>query len=115
MTAEPTQNLLLSLPDGLLPARSGRNFINKWQAIKKKHRFDVLHMADVMASSQRSEFRGWGEDKKTKVIRDLCPLIDARVSQGFAIWVIKRDYDDLVTGDLRVQLGKSHYTWAVAT
>jgi hypothetical protein len=97
----------------IAPVPQWKKFIRQWRGMKKKHGFEVFHMVDAMASSQSSEFRGWGENKKTNVLRDLCPLIDARISRGFAIWVIKRDYDELVTGDLRIQLGKSHYTWAV--
>jgi len=51
--------------------------------------------------------------QEEKVIRRLATIIGDRAGKGFAVAVIKKDYDELMPPELRKKIGEFHYTWAV--
>lgn len=97
----------------IAPVTEWKKFIRQWEKEKNQLSFNVFHMADAMTSAEKTEFENWNLRKRIKAVRKLRSVINGRVTKGFAIWIVKQDYDDLVKGELRIQLGKSHYTRAV--
>jgi hypothetical protein len=63
----------------------------------------------------QKDFLGWDDSKKLRVIRALREIIAERSVQGYGIAINKKDYNDIVQGDIRKKMGDRHYTWAVRT
>jgi hypothetical protein len=77
----------------------------------ESHRFTCMHMGEFSHGSK--EFEGWDLNKKLLVIRKLTPLITKRALKGFALGVVKKDFDEIVPANLRAQGFENHYTYAI--
>jgi hypothetical protein len=75
------------------------------------HGFTCMHMEEF--SYGKGEFEGWDLDKKLMVMRKLTPLITKRALKGFALGVVKKDFDEIVPASLRTQGFENHYTYAI--
>jgi hypothetical protein len=90
-------------------------FERDWSKVQKveSHKFACMHMAEFSYGS--GDFTGWDLDKKLSVIKKLTPAIKKRALKGFALGVIKKDYDEIVPPVLRAQGLENHYVYAVRT
>lgn len=88
-------------------------FQRDWEKIKniESDKFGCMHMAEFVHGSE--EFEGWDLDKKLRVIRKLRKVIMKRALKGFALGVIKKDFDEVVPDELRKLGFENHYTFAV--
>jgi len=100
------------------PVAQWKKFVRDWKKAAADEGFKVFHMAEFMANNHKSEFADkdkWNDAKKLRVVRRLREIITQRAVRGFGITVHKKDYDDLVQGDLCNKFGDFHYSWAVST
>jgi len=97
------------------PFQQWKKLTREWKHVAKEEGFTVFHMSECMANNRKSEFADWDEDKKRRVIHKLRGIIEQRVVQGFAITLNKKDYDDVMTPEVRKKAGDFHYTFAVRT
>jgi Protein of unknown function (DUF3800) len=107
------QNPIAVVGGWISPAEQWKKFEREWTRIQEAEGFHVLHMADFMFGSSRTEFGNWNNLKKNRVIRALRKIIQAHCVYGFGFSVHKQDYDEIVSGDVRAKCGRFHYTWAV--
>ncbi len=97
----------------IAPFQQWKKFTREWKRVRDEEQVSVFHMADVMFN--KKEFANWDDTRKRAVITKLRRIIYDRVPQGFGIAIHKKDYDDVMVGEVRKKLGGKHYTWAVAT
>jgi hypothetical protein len=100
----------------IAPFPQWKKLTREWNKARAEYGFDTFHMAEFVANYNKSEYADkniWTDRKKRIVLKRLRNIVQSRISQGFAVAVIKKDYDDLVTGTLRSHAGKYHYTYAV--
>ncbi|MGB8064512.1 MAG: DUF3800 domain-containing protein [Candidatus Sulfotelmatobacter sp.] len=95
----------------IAPAQQWRRFDSAWNKVRQAESFDVFHMAEFVARS--SDFKGWDDQKRDRVIRRLIGIINQYTTQGFAIALPKSDYDAVIPEDFKKKLGTHHYTWCV--
>jgi hypothetical protein len=77
-------------------------------------KFICMHMADFVSGlGEDNEFRDWELDKKQRVAARLRELIKQRALKGFALGVVKRDYDQIVPAALKAEGFENHYTYAI--
>src|ERR1700680_2184960 len=91
-------------------------FEREWDKVKniESDRFACMHMADFVSGlGDKNEFRGWALDRKLRVSKKLRTVIKKRAICGFALGVIKKDYDELVPPGLKAQGFDNHYTYAI--
>jgi hypothetical protein len=88
-------------------------FERSWAKIRNvdSQKFTCMHMADFVYGS--GQFKGWSLDKKLLVVEKLTPPIKKRALKGFALGVIKKDFDEIVPAALRAQGFENHYTYAI--
>lgn len=95
----------------LSTAEMWRRFEDDWRAVADAEKFKTFHMADFAAGQK--DFVGWSDDKRKRVLRKLCALINIRIRTGFVAAIKKKDYDELIVGDFREYCGKYHYTFGL--
>ena len=72
-------------------------------------------MAEFVFGRRGTEFEGWSLEKKQRISARLRGIIKNTVAKGFALGIVKKDFDELVPNALRVQGFESHYTYAIRT
>jgi hypothetical protein len=75
--------------------------------------FSFFHTSPCVAANPKSDFADWDLEKRKRV----CGLM-RKIAMKYAVSAVSvaidRDlYDEVVSGDLRKEGGKFHYTWAV--
>ena len=98
------------------PVPQWKKLIRKWEKAKTDFGFDTLHMSELIANNPKSEFadkKYWNEARKEKLLKRLREIIGDHAGQGFENSVSKKDYDDLVQGENRRNMGNFRYTYAV--
>jgi hypothetical protein len=76
-------------------------------------KFDSMHMAEFVFGRRGTEFEGWSLEKKQRISARLRGIIKNTAEKGFALGIVKKDFDELVPSALRVQGFESHYTYAI--
>ncbi len=97
-------------------AAQWKRFTREWKKAGAEYGFEDFHMAVFMANNPKSEFadtKKWDEKYKAKVLRRLCSIIRQHAAYGICTGVIKQDYDELVPPEVREDLGRYHYSYAV--
>lgn len=92
-----------------------KRFIREWNKAKLEYGFTEFHFACFLANNKDSDFadtRKWNDKYKATVLRKLRTLAAQHSIHAFSVSVSRRDYDELVVGDLRKDLGE-HFTYAV--
>lgn len=90
------------------------NFFNReWDKVRnvESHKFSVMHMAEFVYGD--GEFEDWLLETKEAVLKKLFPIFHKRILRGFALGVIKKDFDEIVPPELRRQGHTNHYTYAI--
>jgi hypothetical protein len=91
-------------------------FEREWEKAKniESDKFSCMHMAEfVDGRGDTNEFNGWSLDKKLRVASRLRKIIKKRALKGFALGVVKKDYDEIVPDGLKAQGFENHYTYAI--
>lgn len=76
-------------------------------------KFESMHMAEFVFGRKGTEFEGWSLEKKQRISARLRGIIKKSAAKGFALGVVKKDFDELVPNALRVLGFESHYTYAI--
>jgi hypothetical protein len=76
-------------------------------------RSQVLDFSGIGAKEEVSDKDKWNDRFKNTVVKRLLDIICQRTLNGFAMSVTRQDYDELVQGDLWLQVGAHHYPYAV--
>ncbi len=76
-------------------------------------KFDSMHMAEFVFGRRGTEFEGWSLEKKRRISARLRGIIKNTAEKGFALGIVKKDFDELVPNALRVQGFESRYTYAI--
>jgi len=90
-------------------------FDHQWEKARKIQgdEFSCMHMAEFVNGAKRSEFEGWSLSKKLRIAKRLRSIIKKSAIKGFALGVVKKEYDEVVPEGLRFQGFENHYTYAI--
>ena len=94
---------------------SWMDFQTDWDKAREidRDKFDSMHMAEFVFGRRGTEFEGWSLEKKQRISARLRGIIKKTAARGFALGVVKKDFDELVPNALRVLGFESHYTYAI--
>jgi len=94
---------------------SWTNFEADWERARNVDGdiFECMHMAEFVFGQKGTAFEGWSLEKKQRIATRLRGIIKNAVNKGFALGIVKKDFDDLVPSALRAQGFESHYTYAI--
>lgn len=97
----------------VIPAVQIIRLEKEWNTFTSKEEFKCFHTAEFMARNPNSEFVGWNDTKHERVFRRVKQISKKYGVRALSIAVNKKDYDEVVSVELRSYLGKDHYSWAV--
>jgi hypothetical protein len=109
----PTQNLA-GAAGWVAQMRTWDFFARDWEKIKniESNKFNCMYMTDFVGGWK--EFKNWGDlPKKSRLTAKLRGIIKKRALKGFALGVVKDDFDAIVPAALRAQGFENHYTFAI--
>lgn len=86
-------------------------FKRNWDDVRREEGFDVFHMTDFMARVK--PFNEWDQVKRDRVYYRLASIINTRVRMGFAVGVPGESFDAHTPQQMKEDLGKRHFTFAV--
>lgn len=87
-------------------------FAVEWREFLRREGVNCFHRAHL--ESFAGEFgrdKGWDEERRNRVVNEAQALIGKYVYLGIAHSVIKADYDEVMTGEVRRKLGAKYYTF----
>jgi hypothetical protein len=91
-------------------------FEREWKKARSivSDKFESMHTSEfVDGRGSKNEFKDWSLEKKQRVAARLRQIIKKRALKGFALGVIKRDYDEIVPDVLKAKGFENHYTYAI--
>jgi hypothetical protein len=88
-------------------------FETEWKRAMAKEGFKCFHASICAAKNRKSEFAEWDDEKQRRVLARLRQVTRKYATKGLAFGVCKKDYNELVAGELREILGRNHYTFAI--
>jgi hypothetical protein len=97
----------------IIPAAQLEEFDREWAEFKREEFISEFHTAECVAAQRGTDFEGWGSQRKSRICWKVREITKKYAVNAFSVAVFRKDYDDLVTGELRDFVGKYHYTWAV--
>lgn len=97
----------------VVPAMQLLKFESEWEKFRTKEDFECFHTSEFVHRNPKSEFANWDDAKQERVFRRVRQIAQKYGSRAVSIAVNKQDYDEVVPADVRSQLGKDHYSWAV--
>jgi hypothetical protein len=92
------------------------NFLSEWCKASRDEEFGVFHMADFEGNHPPFGASEWRDTiKRKRTLERLISIIRDSVMMGYAVGIVKKDYDAVVSKTIRDKfgLGKNHYTFAV--
>jgi hypothetical protein len=99
----------------IVPALRIRPLESEWSAFLEKQRIPDFHTSECLARNQHSAFSNWDDDRVRKVFARVRQITFKYSIKAFCIAIHKKDYDEVLTEDLKMAVGNSHYTWAVSS
>jgi hypothetical protein len=99
----------------IAPFLKWERFEREWKKVMQKERFTCFHSSECAAKNHKSEFANWDDGKQQRVFKRLRQTVRKFAVKGMALGVSKRDYDEVVTGEIRNTLGQDHYVFALRT
>src|SRR5271165_2856544 len=89
--------------------------VKEWDATAVAEGFDTFHMADFMLHPKcgLKPFCDWDEVKRDRVYYRLASIINTRVRMGCSMAVPKDHYDAYIPQQVKADLGREHFTFAV--
>lgn len=87
-------------------------FALEWYGFLKQENVSCFHRTHLECfHGEFARDKGWDEARRDRVVREAQTIIGKYVTLGFAHSVIKADYDEIVTGEVRTKLGAQYYTF----
>jgi hypothetical protein len=112
----PNQNIAVAA-GWIAPTNAWMQFEIEWDVARKipGDEFKCMHMTDFVSSLNRnSEFYGKNDLlRKQRIGQRLRQIIMKYAVKGFALGVVKADFDAIVPDALRAQGFENHYTYAI--
>jgi hypothetical protein len=111
---DPNQEVALATAL-VIPASRIQMLQAEWDVLRLSELFDSLHMSEFSSPTppKDSDFRGWSRDKHNRVYERVREIILDYGAVTITFAVYKKDYDEVVPPEMRVNAGRFHYTWAV--
>ena len=97
----------------VVPAVQLLKLESEWERFRAKEGFEDFSASEFVHRNSKSEFANWNEVRQERVFRRIRQIALKYGSRAVSIAVNKLDYDEVVPEDVRSQLGKDHYSWAV--
>lgn len=97
----------------VIPASQIEALDYTWDAFKREEFITDFHTSECVAAQKGTDFEHWGSQRKSRTCWKVREIAKQYAVTAFSCAVFRKDYDELVTGELREFVGKYHYTWAV--
>lgn len=97
----------------IIPASGIVALENAWEDFKRLNFINEFHTSECVAGQKGTEFESWSSQRKKRVCYEVREITKRFATQAISMAITKKDFDDLVTGELRDFGGKYHYSWAV--
>lgn len=106
----------IAIASGIIfPALQIRNLQSEWDKFLHKEQIPDFHASECLARNSHSAFADWSDDRVRRVFARVRQLTFKYSVKGFCIAILKKDYDEVLTSDMKRAVGESHYTWAVSS
>ena len=71
-------------------------FESEWERARNADgdRFDCMHMVEFVFGKKGTEFEGWSLAKKQRISSSFRAIIKETADKGFALGVVKKDFDE---------------------
>ena len=79
----------------------------------EEEKFSYFHASACAAGNDKEGFGEWDEAKRRRVFGRVRNIVKKYGVNAFSIAIDRPLYDEIVPRDLRTELGRFHYTWAV--
>jgi len=90
-------------------------FEREWWDMLKAENISMFHRTDLECFlNEFSEQNGWNPTRRERMVKRAQGIIKRRVNAGVSSGVIKRTYDEIITGEARQHYGRHYYTFAVS-
>lgn len=97
------------------PPNQWRRFTREWAKAGTEYGFSEFHFAEFLANNKESDFadtKKWNDKYKASVLRRLSSIAAQHSVRAFSASVSRADYDELVKGVFRHDVG-GHFTFVV--
>ena len=106
----------IAIASGIIfPALQIRNLQSEWDKFIHKEQIPDFHASECLARNPHSPFASWSDERVRRVFARIRQITFKYSVQGFCIAIYKKDYDELLTPDMKLAVGESHYSWAVSS
>ena len=110
----PEQKVLVACGIVVPTARLGR-LESEWNSFKEKEGIPDFHASVCLARNQHSPFATWNDETVRRVFAQIRQFTIRFSVHGFCIGIYKKDYDEVLTADLKAAVGDSYFTWALSS
>jgi hypothetical protein len=89
-------------------------FEREWREMLEREGISIFHRNDL--ENFKGEFKeeyGWNPARRARVVRLAQGIIKRRTNYAICSAVIKRDYDEIIMGEMRDYYGRHYYTFCV--
>jgi hypothetical protein len=88
-----------------------KKFGKQWRAALKSAELDGFHMSEF--ENHKGQYANWSNLKRVAFFKRLKRIIKSNVLYGVSLSLHCAAYDELVTGEVRKEMGKTHYGFDV--
>lgn len=99
----------------ILAACRLEQFESEWNTFLVKEGIAEFHASECLARNPRSEFANWDDERVTRVFARVRQITFKYFVKAFSIGIHKQDYNEVVTPEMKLAVGESHYVWAVSS
>jgi Protein of unknown function (DUF3800) len=99
----------------ILPTLQLNHFDSAWNKFLQREGIPDFHSSACLARNQHSPFANWDDDRVQRVFAEVRRITFKYSIKGFCIGIHKQDYDEVLSADMKLAVGESHYTWAVSS
>lgn len=97
----------------ILPATRIAELDDAWNNFLSNEFIPEFHTSECAAGQAGTPFADWSWQRKRLACGRVREITKRFAVGACSVAITKKDYDDIVTGELREFGGKFHYTWAV--
>src|ERR1700739_2355016 len=100
----------MAIASGIIfPAQQLRHLQSEWDKFLYKEQIPDFHASECLARNPHSAFANWNDERVRKVFARVRQITFKYSVKGFCIAIHKKDYDEVLTSDLKAAVGESHY------
>ena len=101
----------------LIPAIRLELFEREWTRFLEKEDIakDGFHSSECFYRNPHSTFADWTDERVERAFERVFQMFQKYAVKAFCIATYKKDYDELMPGDMRLGVSKNHFVWALSS